>query len=137
MAVTGGGDAVGAVSRRVTRPQPPARDAWPFGWKRGAGVLIEPWRSSVQLEWRVGCVRIPRFPIGAVWRAARRGDLGATDVQLLLPFRATERERLTTRPSAFSPANGGAPNPNSPSAISMLLPVSRAWPEAPSLPGHW
>src|SRR3954468_14203457 len=135
MAVIGGGDAVGAVSRRVTRPQPPARDAWPFGWKRGAGVLIEPWRSSVQLEWRVACVRIPRFPIGAVWRAARRGDLGATDVQLLLPFR--EASSLTSPPSAFSPANVAAPSPNSPPASSMLRPSSGPWHIAPSAPGHW
>jgi protein ImuB len=30
----------------------------------------------VQSLWRVACVRIPRFPIGAVWRAARRGEIG-------------------------------------------------------------
>jgi protein ImuB len=36
------------------------------------------------MEWRVACVRIPRFPIGAVQRAQRRGDLGKADVQLLL-----------------------------------------------------
>ena len=36
----------------------------------------------MQLEWRVACVRIPRFPIGAVWRAARRGDLGVTDADV-------------------------------------------------------
>jgi protein ImuB len=38
----------------------------------------------VQTEWRVACVRIPRFPIGAVQRAQRRGVLGKADVQLLL-----------------------------------------------------
>ena len=94
----------------------------------------------MQLEWRVACVRIPRFPIGAVWRAARRGDLGATDVQLLLPFRATEPpHHLTTRSeaSAFSPANAAVPSPNSPPAISTPRPTSGPWRNAPSLPGHW
>ena len=92
----------------------------------------------MQLEWRVACVRIPRFPIGAVWRAARRGDLGATDVQLLLPFRATEHQSLTTpgAPPGFSPANGAAPNPSSAPAISTLLPPP-SWPDARPLPGHW
>ena len=37
-------------------------------------------------ESRVACVRIPRFPIGALLRARRRGDLGKADVQLLLPM---------------------------------------------------
>jgi protein ImuB len=95
----------------------------------------------VELEWRVACVRIPRFPIGAVWRAARRGDLGATDVQLLLPFRTTEQSSLTTRPvlSAFSPANDAVPSPSSGSAISTLLPTSETFPSVPPLPagGHW
>jgi len=92
----------------------------------------------VQLEWRVACVRIPRFPIGAVWRAARRGDLGATGVQLLLPFRATEHPSLTSRPgatAAFSPVNGGAPSPSSDSAISTALlspdPLRGHWDDAP------
>ena len=42
----------------------------------------------MQSEWRVACVRIPRFPIGAVWRAARRGEAGGPthDAQLLLPL---------------------------------------------------
>ena len=90
----------------------------------------------MQLEWRVACVRIPRFPIGAVWRAARRGDLGATDVQLLLPFQAPER--LTNRPAAraSSPANGGAPSPSTGTAIATLPASGRAL-DAPSLPGHW
>ena len=42
----------------------------------------------MQSLWRVACVRIPRFPIGAVWRAARRGETGTAGVggQLLLPL---------------------------------------------------
>jgi protein ImuB len=92
----------------------------------------------VQLEWRVACVRIPRFPIGAVWRAARRGDLGASDVQLLLPFQPRE-ERLTSRaPRASSPGNGGAPSPSTGSAITTLPtsvrspdPVAGQWDDQP------
>lgn len=38
----------------------------------------------MQTEWRVACVRIPRFPIGAVQRAQGRGNPGKGDVQLLL-----------------------------------------------------
>jgi protein ImuB len=93
-------------------------------------------------QWRVACVRIPRFPIGAVWRAARRGDLGASDVQLLLPFHG--QERLTNRAGerAFSPANDGAPSPITESAIGTLPAFGRS-PDAPPLPGegegkgHW
>ena len=93
----------------------------------------------MQLEWRVACVRIPRFPIGAVWRAARRGDLGASDVQLMLPFRAMEPPRLTTQraPDASSAGSAAAPSLNSPPAISTLRPISGSWTDAPPLPGHW
>ena len=43
-------------------------------------------------EWRVACVRIPRFPIGAVQRARKMGgDVGAKgSVQLLLPMEPKE-----------------------------------------------
>ena len=41
-------------------------------------------------EWRVACVRIPRFPIGAVLRARRRADSEKRDGgQLLLPMETT------------------------------------------------
>ena len=44
----------------------------------------------MQTEWRVACVRIPRFPIGAVQRARRLGgSLTKGDVQLLLPMEDT------------------------------------------------
>jgi protein ImuB len=92
----------------------------------------------VQLEWRVACVRIPRFPIGAVWRAAQREGvaLGATDVQLLLPFRAEGLPSLTTRAApGYSPANGAAPSPNSESAISTAQRPSPAFP--PLSVNHW
>ena len=86
------------------------------------------------MEWRVACVRIPRFPIGAVWRAARRGDLGASDVQLLLPFQPRE-ECITSRPPrASSPASGGAPSPSTASVIATL-PTSG--PSADAAPEHW
>ncbi len=70
----------------------------------------------MQSEWRVACVRIPRFPIGAVWRAVRSGDsaMGAADAQLLLPF------QLPGTPSPSSPRTPHA-NPTQPSVT----------------PGHW
>ena len=64
----------------------------------------------MQSLWRVACVRIPRFPIGAVWRAARSGALAtqkAGDAQLLLPFTPPS----ATLPSLSSPQpNSGAPS---------------------------
>src|SRR5688572_15557679 len=38
------------------------------------------------MEWRVACVRIPRFPIGAVQRVHRQGDPGKGDAQLVFPM---------------------------------------------------
>lgn len=91
----------------------------------------------MQLEWRVACVRIPRFPIGAVWRAARRGDLGVSDVQLLLPFRAPEETRLTRRATAASSReNAAVPSRNSPPATFIPIPASGGW-SVPPAPGHW
>src|SRR5437868_2636299 len=51
--------------------------------------------------WRVACVRIPRFPIGAVWRAS--GGRATSDVQLSLS--------LSSPADASSPASDGAPTP--------------------------
>ena len=84
----------------------------------------------MQLEWRVACVRIPRFPIGAVWRAARRGDLGVGGLQLLLPFQP-ETASLTTRASGHErfPENGGAPSRIMEPALPLAV--------APPLAGHW
>ena len=57
----------------------------------------------MQSLWRVACVRIPRFPIGAVWRAARRGEVGrgtpGADGQLLLPAVACRRRSSAVEPS--------------------------------------
>ena len=100
----------------------------------------------MQLEWRVACVRIPRFPIGAVWRAARRGDLGARDVQLLLPFQreaawtpADERSeagsptiRAPSAPSAFLRASAAAPSRNTESST-----LTSAVRSPPFAAGHW
>ena len=71
----------------------------------------------MQSLWRVACVRIPRFPIGAVWRAVRREETGTAtrDGQLLLPL---------TPPSAESPLSSGHP-----------LRQSAAPPS--SAPAHW
>jgi len=62
----------------------------------------------VQSEWRVACVRIPRFPIGAVWRAARRGETGVPthDAQLLLPLTSPDAPppaSLSSRPRSSAP----------------------------------
>jgi protein ImuB len=47
----------------------------------------------VRTEWRVACVRIPRFPIGAVLRAKHRADSESPGVvQLLLPMESTAPE---------------------------------------------
>src|SRR5687768_14952740 len=48
-------------------------------------VFNTSWSTALQTEWRVACVRIPRFPIGAMLRAQERG-VGKGDVQLLLPM---------------------------------------------------
>jgi len=65
----------------------------------------------VQSEWRVACVRIPRFPIGAVWRAARRGETGepTPDAQLLLPLTLPDAPSPRTNPG--SPSNSAPPSP--------------------------
>jgi protein ImuB len=64
----------------------------------------------VQSLWRVACVRIPRFPIGAVWRAARRGEAGmaAAGGQLLLPFSQPESS-LPSSPRGSSAPPSSAP----------------------------
>ncbi len=54
----------------------------------------------MQSLWRVACVRIPRFPIGAVWRAGRREAAAtpAQDAQLLLPLLASTDARTPSAP---------------------------------------
>jgi protein ImuB len=55
----------------------------------------------VQSLWRVACVRIPRFPIGAVWRAAQRGETGRPapgkgsqlPLPLMLPSKSPEAKQ--------------------------------------------
>jgi protein ImuB len=61
----------------------------------------------VQSEWRVACVRIPRFPIGAVWRAARRGEIGepTPDAQLLLPLTLPDAAPPRTSSSSLPPSS--------------------------------
>ncbi len=72
----------------------------------------------MQSEWRVACVRIPRFPIGAVWRAVRRGDAGtgAVDAQLHLPF--------------------SADNSHQTAVSGQRTVISKVAPPSPA-PGHW
>ena len=66
----------------------------------------------MQSEWRVACVRIPRFPIGAVWRAARRGETGGPthDAQLLLPLTLPDAAPPRT-PSSSLPPSSAPPSP--------------------------
>jgi protein ImuB len=66
----------------------------------------------VQSEWRVACVRIPRFPIGAVWRAARRGETGepTPDAQLLLPLTLPDAAPPRSAPSSLL-LNSAPPSP--------------------------
>lgn len=61
----------------------------------------------MQSEWRVACVRIPRFPIGAVWRAARRGETGGPthDAQLLLPLTLPDAAPPRTSSSSLPPSS--------------------------------
>jgi protein ImuB len=65
----------------------------------------------VQSEWRVACVRIPRFPIGAVWRAARRGETGepTPDAQLLLPL--TLPDAAPPRVASSQASSSAPPSP--------------------------
>ncbi len=64
----------------------------------------------MQSLWRVACVRIPRFPIGAVWRAVQRAGsgTGAAGAQLLLPFTAPPI------PSSSSPNGSSTPPASDP-----------------------
>ena len=66
----------------------------------------------MQSEWRVACVRIPRFPIGAVWRAARRGETGGPThgAQLLLPLTLPDAGPPRT-PSSSLPPSSVPPSP--------------------------
>ena len=102
----------------------------------------------MQSAWRVACVRIPRFPIGAVWRAARRGTLPETEsalAQLQLPLTHEELETEIPRgKDESSPENDGARN------LSLVVsgkPPARSTPHRSSqglagtglqpAPGHW
>lgn len=88
----------------------------------------------MQSGWRVACVRIPRFPIGAVWeaRAARTG--AECDRELPLP---------PVPNSDSSPGSGGPPSrssdasalPSSGRSGRLTAPFTRAAP--PLAPGHW
>lgn len=71
----------------------------------------------MQSQWRVACVRIPRFPIGAVWRAARRGEVGTpgAGAQLLLPL--------------MSPADTPPSAPNRPGSSAPPSPAPAHWDE--------
>ena len=98
--------------------------------------------------WRVACVRIPRFPIGAVWRAARGGPPAA---QLQLPLEEPGAWQDTPAPGTNGRRNGRshdlplplpAPSPDRDDVPSRIM-DGRAGPRAPfappaAVPGrHW
>lgn len=62
----------------------------------------------MQSLWRVACVRIPRFPIGAVWRAARRGEVGTLggrgSGQLQLPLSLPDGPAPASLPASTPPS---------------------------------
>ncbi len=63
----------------------------------------------MQSQWRVACVRIPRFPIGAAWQRAIAEGTGSllmapgSDTQLLLPM----EDVVWPRPSRAGGGGGG------------------------------
>jgi protein ImuB len=87
----------------------------------------------VQSTWRVACVRIPRFPIGAVWRRGTGADSGLVPAS---PAPDHEESRNAARPNgrpSRSPANGDAPNRPS-SATPSSSPARTAGADAGA---HW
>ena len=82
----------------------------------------------MQPRWRVACVRIPRFPIGAVWRNAT--DAESSSMQLSF---ALETPTAPLRPSPLiTPPfhiNGAAPKP--PATGSTIPPDEVFWDEKP------
>jgi len=68
----------------------------------------------VRSTWRVACVRIPRFPIGAMWQARRGAALpevaptSAPATQLALPFPAAS-PTLGPAPTLRFPSRSGVP----------------------------
>src|SRR5580704_16122583 len=103
-------------SEATTTTGAPARWAPPSGSASAAAtrdssscpIIIIQWRCDVSPEWRVACVRIPRFPIGAVWRAVPAApvapslQLDAWPPQTTLDERALDERVLDDRPLALS-----------------------------------
>lgn len=63
----------------------------------------------MQPRWRVACVRIPRFPIGAVWRNAI--DAARSSTQLSFALEPTAPPRQSPRITPLFHTNGAAPRP--------------------------
>jgi protein ImuB len=82
----------------------------------------------VRSTWRVACVRIPRFPIGAVWQARRDAtDPGSspTSPQLTLPF-------LSGAPAAAPSRSSDVPDADAPHWDARLLALA----EGDAAPGR-
>ena len=110
---------------------PPHRSAAPSSWqyRLKREERITQWRLVVQSMWRVACVRIPRFPIGAVWHRA----IAEGSAQLLMPPGSDEQLSLPMEeasPLRGEPVvpplhtNGGVPNPPSRAMHFFLPPVA-------------
>ena len=63
----------------------------------------------MQPRWRVACVRIPRFPIGAVWRNAT--DAESSSMQLSFALEPMEPPPPSPLTTPHSHTNGVAPKP--------------------------
>jgi protein ImuB len=84
----------------------------------------------VQTEWRVACVRIPRFPIGAVFRARTEAGSGKGDAQLLLSLEEKKREGCCSTAEEQFPA---APEQQFSAAASRRVKFSGPASRVPSL----
>src|SRR5690606_13397052 len=102
------------------------------------------WRWIVQSQWRVACVRIPRFPIGAVLRQDAEARAREAASQLALPLEVREAPAAHGAGEAHDTEITGTGARNAPRQAAprtgddALLPWAAARREAPRWPGtHW
>jgi protein ImuB len=85
--------------------------------------------------WRVACVRIPRFPIGAVFNDRARRHPEAPELRVI-PRHAPNATRHAL-PIESSLANDGAPSPTSAERLALLPPPHPHGTPQASTPAHW
>jgi protein ImuB len=85
--------------------------------------------------WRVACVRIPRFPIGAVFNDRARRYPEATAPRVI-PRHAPRATRHAL-PIESSLASDGAPSPTSAERLALLPPPRPHVAPQASTPAHW